>query len=121
MPVIARLILCAIGPNKESAEKSLAATIEKLKQEKDLIFYKCNSNPAEQTENNVWTTFAEIEFETENFKRFFNLCVDYLPSNVEILDPLNVEIDSYGMADTLNGILAKLQESKKDILKKEPQ
>ncbi len=117
--VIARFILFEIGQNKESAEKNLAELIGKLKKEKDIIFYKCNPNPAEQTENNVWTTFAEVEFEIENFKRFFNLCVDYLPSNVEILDPLNVDIDSYGMADTLNGILTKLQDSKKKVLKAE--
>lgn len=117
MPMIVRLILCVIGVNKESAEKDLATTIEKLKQESNLVFYKCNSNPAENTENNLWTTYAEVELEAENFKRFLSLCVNYLPSNVEILDPLTVEMDSYSISDTLNGILSKLQESKKIILK----
>ncbi|MBU4242554.1 MAG: hypothetical protein KKF52_04965, partial [Nanoarchaeota archaeon] len=58
--------------------------------------------------NGLWSTFSEVELEVIGIQRLLDVCFDYMPSTIEILDPAGLEIDSNNMAEILNDLMAKL-------------
>ena len=55
-----------------------------------------------------YSTFAEIIFKTESLKQFNDICFDFMPSVVEILEPLDMKFDSKTYEDFMNDLLARL-------------
>jgi len=58
----------------------------------------------------LYSTFAEIELETAELKTIIGLAFDYMPSNIEILEPAGMEIDLNEVGDLLNDLLARLHQ-----------
>ena len=107
-PVVSRITIEILGGPKEHVEQTLHATIEKLKQDKNLTILKTETFPCTQLENKLWSTFADIEFETPTLKKVLEVCYDYMPSTIEVLEPMNLEINCYDVADVFNDFLTKL-------------
>ena len=60
-------------------------------------------------DNKLWSTFADIEFETEFLRRIQDICFDYMPSTLEILEPLRLEdVDCIEFSDLMNDMLTRL-------------
>ena len=56
----------------------------------------------------IWSTFSEVEVYFDSVDKAVGFCIDYLPSSVEILEPPNVNIESFKFADVLNDLIGKL-------------
>ncbi|MBI5797483.1 hypothetical protein HZA98_01105 [Candidatus Woesearchaeota archaeon] len=106
--IVARITIEVLGSPKDHVEKALNAAIEKIKEEKNIRVANVESYESKEMDNKLWSTFADIEFETEDLKRILNICFDYMPSTLEILEPAGVELDCNDLADTLNDFLTML-------------
>ena len=113
--IVARIIVEVIGSPKDFVEETLKEVIGRLKDEKGIQLHNSKIYETEQLENRFWSTFAEIEFEAEDLKRLVGLCMDFLPSSVEILEPAGMDVDLSEIAYTINDILGKLHEYSKII------
>lgn len=113
--IVARIIVEVMGSPKDYVEETLKAVIAKLKEEKGIRLHNSKTYETEQLENKFWSTFAEIELDTVNLKRFIGLCIDYLPSSVEILEPAGMDIDLSEISNITNDMLAKLHEYSKIV------
>ncbi|MFH0752375.1 MAG: hypothetical protein V1914_02130 [archaeon] len=107
--IIARMILEVLGSPKEHVEETIKQVIKKLEEEKNIKLISQKTYETEQQEDSkLWSTFSEIEFQSENIKKLMDLCFDYMPSSVEIIEPAGMELDSSDVAELLNDLLAKL-------------
>lgn len=106
--IVVRIILEVLGAPKSHVEKTMGLVIEKLGAEDGIKLLKKETYKAEQQENGLWSTFSEIEFETGGMQRVMDICFDYMPSTVEILEPAGMEVDCNVLAEIFNDLLAKL-------------
>ncbi|MFH1456068.1 MAG: hypothetical protein ABIF40_03905 [archaeon] len=90
--------------------------IENLKQDKDLKLLETNVHDLEEQEHpnvpnvKLYSTFTEIELETTELKKIISLAFDYMPSNIEIIEPAGMDIDLNEVSDILNDLLARLHQ-----------
>lgn len=104
----ARVVIEIIGAPKEHVEEVMKSVVEKFKAEDGVKVVKEKTAESKETENHLWGTFAEIEFETSHVQKIADLCFDYMPSSVEILGPAGLDMDTSMLADMFNEVLAKL-------------
>lgn len=106
--ISARITVEVLGSPKEHVEKTLNNVLEKIKGEENIKVTKVEDYECKQMDNKLWSTFADLEFETKELKRVLDLCLDYMPSTVEILDPAGMELDMNDLSNVLNDMLTKL-------------
>ncbi len=106
--ITSRITVEVLGSPKDHVEKALNLVIDKLKNEKNLKVLKVKSFECKQMDNKLWNTFADIEFETKELKKVLEVCFDYMPSTIEILEPAGLEMDTNDIADVFNDFLTKL-------------
>jgi len=106
--IISRIILEVLGAPKSHVEKTMELVVDKLKSEQNIQVLKKTTYEVEEQDNGLWSTFSEIEFETEDIQKVLDVCFDYMPSSVEILEPAGLDMDCAGLADMFNDLLAKL-------------
>ncbi|MSR86392.1 hypothetical protein EXS74_03275 [Candidatus Woesearchaeota archaeon] len=106
--IVTRITVEVLGSPKEHVEKALRNVIEKLKADDNIKVTKVQMFECKQMDNKLWSTFADIEFESKELKIVLGICFDYMPSTVEILDPAGIEMDTNDVADLLNDMLTKL-------------
>ena len=98
-----------IGSPKEFVEETLQKVLDQLPKEEKIKLLNSKVYDCQKMENDkLWSTFANIEFETTDFKRVLEICYDYMPSTIEILEPAGMEIDCNNVQDFMNDFLAKL-------------
>ncbi len=106
--IVTRITVEVLGSPKEHVEKALKSVIEKLKGDDQIKVTNIQMFECKEMDNKLWSTFADIEFETKELKKVLGICFDYMPSTVEILDPAGLEVDTNEVADLLNDMLTKL-------------
>jgi hypothetical protein len=56
----------------------------------------------------MFTAFAECDFEIPSFARLSETMFDFMPSSVEVIEPSSVEMDATEATDLLNNISGRL-------------
>lgn len=107
--VTARIILEVMGMPKEHVEQALKDVIKKLKDDGRVRLLNSKTYETEQIEE-FWSTFAEVEFEADDIKNVLDVCFDYQPSTLEIMEPAGIEVDTAYLASLFNDLLAKLHQ-----------
>ena len=108
--VLSRLILQIAGKPKEHIEKTLNALIDDIKKYEQIKLVKSVTEPPEKDEQDIWTTYAELEIVTKNLEVLTEFCMEYMPSSVEILEPENALASASAVTNFLNDFMAKLHD-----------
>ena len=58
--------------------------------------------------NEMFTAFAECDFEIPSFARLSETMFDFMPSSVEVLEPTNVSMEASAATDLLNNISGRM-------------
>ena len=56
----------------------------------------------------IYSTFAEIEFETMSLSRLSEIMFDFMPSSIEVTDPANLTVGSNEATDMMNNLCGRL-------------
>ena len=107
-PIISRITLEVLGSPKEHVEKTLQDVLAKLHEEKEVKILSKKVYESKEMDNKLWSTFSDIEFQVESMKKVFEVCYDYMPSTIEILEPAGMEIDCNDMEILFNDVLTRL-------------
>lgn len=108
-------IIEMLGKPKEHLEKTLKSYIELLKKDKTIEILKEDYAPPEEKEG-LFTMFVELETLMKDTKRIVEFCFDYMPSSVEIIEPIKFTYNASDFSDILNDLQARLH--KIDMLAK---
>ncbi|MFA5887581.1 MAG: hypothetical protein WC852_02635 [Candidatus Nanoarchaeia archaeon] len=106
--IVSRIVVEIMGAPKNHVEDTMAMVVEKFKAEQGLKVIKEKTAECKETENKLWATFSEIEFETDDIQKIAGVCFDYMPSSIEIFEPAGLDMDTTALADMFNEVLAKL-------------
>ncbi len=107
--IIARMIIEVLGSPKEHVEETIRQVIKKLESEKGIrLINQKTYETEEQKDTKLWSTFSEVEFSPEDLKKLMELCFDYMPSSIEIIEPAGMNMDSGDISDLLNDLLSRL-------------
>ena len=61
-----------------------------------------------KSEQPMFTCFAEVDFEVENFMILSQIVFDFMPSSVEIIEPHSFNMDANEVTELLNNISGRL-------------
>ena len=107
--ILFRAVIEVLGKPKEHVDSSLKGYLQKLKEdgryevvEQDLADIK------KHDQTNMWMAFAELEIKTENVGNIIDFCFDYMPSLIEIIEPMELKLDNVNLSMFLNDLQAKL-------------
>lgn len=111
MKYVAKAIIEVLGSPKEHVEETVKLLLEKAKRSKNFEVIKHNEFPAQKIkEKPFWTSFTELEIKTEDVYDLMGFCFDFLPSSIEILEPLDFQLEANKINDMLNDLIARLHQ-----------
>jgi hypothetical protein len=104
------LILEVLGRPPEYLIETLDTIIKSIGEEKGVVVKRTDiKQPVEmQNQKDFYTSFAEIEVETEEILYLAILLFKYMPAHVEILSPQNLTMSNSGWDDIFNEITRRL-------------
>lgn len=109
------MIVEMAGRPAEHLTESLEKHVNILRKVKDIKVEKIEVSEAriiERKDNekaeDMFTAFAECEFEIPSFSRLAETMFDFMPSSVEVIEPSSVELDTFEATGLLNNISGRL-------------
>ena len=104
----ASFIFEMMGKPANHVKKTLKEYVEKLCQEKNITLLSKNIARPKQLENNLFSTFAEVEIETEELIDILRILFTYMPSHVEITKPEKIILNNTDFNSIANELLMRL-------------
>lgn len=106
----ARFILEIMGRPPEHIVKTLNEIIARIESEKGvkLINKKVHEPVLIKDSKDLYTTFAELEFEFDSLNMFWGILFAYMPSNVELIAPERLTLSNQELSLAGTQILNKL-------------
>jgi hypothetical protein len=103
------IIIEILGRPADHVKKSMEALVDELGKVKGVeIAKKEIHEPKEIEKHNLFTTFAEVEILTENFKKLTDLIFEYMPSSIEIMEPQEAVMNINEANNLVNDLTARL-------------
>lgn len=104
------LVLDVIGKPAKHLIESLNRVIEEIDKEKGIeVKSKEIKEPTSLKQNHeLYTTFAEVEIEAEDFMYFIIVLFKYMPAHIEIIEPELIGLTNNNWNDILNEIARRL-------------
>ena len=106
MEIRARVIIEILGSPIEHVNKVMQDVINELEKKKIKILKK-EVNEPEKIEK-FYSSFADVEFKCNDLDALLDVCFDFMPSVVEIIEPEEFRFDPKVLEDFLNDLLARL-------------
>jgi len=108
--VNAILIMDIVGRPPEHLVETLKKMMEEMENEKGItvLSKKIKEPTLIKDQKEFYTTFAEIEIESEDILGIAILMFKYMPAHVEILSPEILAMSNNGFNDILNELIRKL-------------
>ena len=114
--VLAKAIIEVLGRPKEHVEETMKLVIDKTKKLEDVEIVKKKIHEIQEQEGSLFSTFTEMEILTKNMNVLFSFCLDFMPSSIDILEPVQHDLEVGDLNALLNDFLATLH--KIDMLTK---
>ncbi|MEW6063164.1 MAG: hypothetical protein AB1571_02225 [Nanoarchaeota archaeon] len=109
MSITINSIIEIAGFPEKHVSDTMKNVLDKLGQEKGIKIIKKSVAKVKKIKE-IWSTFAELELEFDNIEKLFNFCFDYMPSSIEIIEPISVQSESNYISNVINDMLAKLHQ-----------
>ena len=108
--VRAIMIVEMAGRPPEHLKKTLTDYVENMRNLNQTKIFSIEISDAKrlESENEMYTCFAEIELETETLQRLIEIVFDYMPSSVEVLEPANLDFNNQNATVFLNDLAGRL-------------
>lgn len=113
----ARIVLEMLGRPKEHLVETMEKLVEALSKEKGInILERKINDPKELEEKNkevpedkqLYTTFAELDIESEDIVILMGIVFRYMPSHLEIVSPESISFDNFNLNTILNELASRL-------------
>ncbi|MBT3416873.1 hypothetical protein HON86_02875 [Candidatus Woesearchaeota archaeon] len=124
--IIANTIIEIVGAPIEHIKETMEKVSNLINENKNYeIIKKETSDPKESEfphpskkdeKIKVFSTFTEFEISFKDYDALTNFCFEFMPSSVEVLEPMELKIGAQEVNNTLNDILARLHHQSKIIM-----
>jgi hypothetical protein len=112
MSIKARSIIEIVGGPKEHVDNAMNIVMTKLREHKEIKILTEQVFEAQplQGKKPLFSTFCEVELETKTVDDLFGFCFDFMPSSVEIYDPIDMVLKVDTVNDMFNELITKLHQ-----------
>jgi hypothetical protein len=106
----AMFVIEVIGRPPEYLTETLNEMVKKIKEEKGVVVKNDKINPPVlmKDQKDFYTSFAEVEVETENTLYLAILMFKYMPAYIEIISPQNISLTNGDLGDVFNELTRRL-------------
>lgn len=105
---LARVVIEILAKPQEYAVEVRTNVLKKIKEDTEmLVDHEYIAEPKEE-ENKFYSTFLELEIWFKDLKKLQSFCIDFLPSNIEVLEPENAVFKLNDVNHMLNDLAIKL-------------
>lgn len=104
-----KAIIEILGIPKEHVEETLQKVLTELGNRKGVTILSKEIAETKQLEK-FFSTYVDVELKLADMDKLIDLCFDFLPSSIEILEPERINLESYKLAGFMNDLLAKLHQ-----------
>ena len=108
--VLAQVSFEVIGAPKEHVEQSIKDFVDNVRKDQKIHIMSEEYGEAEALEGGLFGTFADTEILVDNLDKFNWLCVNFMPANIEIIEPAELRFSDKDLTNWFNDLLAKLHE-----------
>jgi len=105
--VRAKLIIEIVGKPKEHIEETIKQISEKLKEEKKITKLNEKIHETKELQEKIFSTFAEVEIAFDTFQKFLDICYEYAPSSIEMLEPEKYTMKTKEIVGLLNDLISR--------------
>jgi len=103
------MILEVLGRPADYVIESVSLLIDNIKKEKGTKVLNQKIADSKKIENkDLFSSFAEIEIETENILVLMDLMFRYMPAHIELIEPEKMQIETSDWNAILNNLAMKL-------------
>ncbi|HLC98361.1 MAG TPA: hypothetical protein VJC21_06320 [Candidatus Nanoarchaeia archaeon] len=107
--ILFRAMIEVLGKPQEHVEEALGTYLENLKKnERYTVLRAVRAKAKKQEDQDLWVTFAELEARTEKVEDLIGFCFDYMPSLIEVIEPVEFPLKDLDVTQFLNDLQAKL-------------
>lgn len=107
--VKAIIILEVLGRPADYVVESVSLLIDNIKKEKGTKVLNQKIADSKKVENkDLFSSFAEIEIETENILVLMDLMFRYMPAHIELIEPEKMQLETSDWNAILNNLAMKL-------------
>jgi hypothetical protein len=104
-----RAILEIMGAPKEHVEKTMSLVLGKVKDNKDMhVYIEKTSEPAQVEGRPYWSMFTELEIGFKDEDGVMGFCFDFMPSSIEIIEPMDFKFKKDTLENLFNDLVARL-------------
>ena len=104
-----KAIIEILGKPKDHVEKTIANVVEELKKREGLTLINEKIAKTKKLET-FFSSYVEVELKLSTMDQLIDFCFDFLPSNIEIIEREEMNLDSHLLAEYMNDLLAKLHQ-----------
>lgn len=108
--ILAQVSFEVVGNPKEHVEGSIRDFIANIEKDEEIHIISKEIGEAEAIEGGLFSTFADTEVLVDRLDKFNWLCVNFMPSHIDIISPEEFRIKDKELTNWFNDILAKLHE-----------
>ncbi|MBI2549700.1 hypothetical protein HYV83_00780 [Candidatus Woesearchaeota archaeon] len=98
-----------VGAPKEHVEGTLRLVLKQLREETGTIVLGGKVHEP-KAQGPFFSTFAELQVLVKNFAALVNICFNYMPSSVEIVEPTQFKLAPLEFSNLFNDLLGRLHE-----------
>lgn len=103
--ITVQLIIELAGFPKEHVEETMQRMVENIKQQ-----YAVEDAAIQEVQQvkELWSTFVEIKMRFDDLGHLTLFCFDYMPSSVDILEPVKFNLESQELNALFNDLMGKI-------------
>ncbi|MFH1307932.1 MAG: hypothetical protein ABIH72_03700 [archaeon] len=107
----AAIILEMLGRPKDYLKETLIKLVDRLENEKGIkIIERKISEPKEIDEKNIFSCFADLEIEADDFNAVLVISFVYMPSHLEIITPEEIKMKNHDFSTLFNELARRLHQ-----------
>jgi len=103
--ITAQLIIEIAGFPKEHIEDVMGKLLENVKKEYDVL--EAFVEEVKQVKE-LWSTFVDIKIRFKDLNHMTAFCFDYMPSSVDIIEPVKFNFDAHDINALFNDLMGKI-------------
>ena len=107
---LVRAIFEMIGKPKKHVESTIKDYVKRFSETETcyLISYELNDAEKYEGSEDLYSTFAEVEFVAKDQIALLNFCVDFMPASVEVMEPDRLSIDAPYISNMLTELVGRM-------------
>jgi predicted transcriptional regulator len=103
----ARIIVEILGKPKDHVVNTLKEYIDRITKSKEIFLLK-NTIAEAKEQDNMFSSFADIEILIKGVSNLIGFCFDYMPSSIEVIAPEKMIFNNGTVSSFINDLQAKL-------------